>query len=221
MEADLGRLINSKQPLSDRHFSYFMYQLLRGLLYLHSAHIMHRDIKPCNLLVNVNCDLKICDFGLARGIHAPMMENDEMITKYVVTRWYRAPEVVLCNKNYTEAIDLWAVGCVFAELIGRQPVFQGKTHLNQIQIIQQFVGKLSDEELNSIDDQNSRNYLLMNEQKMNITKKNNAIKSFWEQRFPDANPLAIDLLKKLLAFNPAERINVYDAIKHEYFKDIN
>jgi len=69
-------------------------------------------------LVNVNCDLKICDFGLARGIHAPM-ENDEMITKYVVTRWYRAPEVVLCNKNYTEAIDLWAVGCVFAELIGR------------------------------------------------------------------------------------------------------
>lgn len=132
MEADLGRLINSKQPLSDRHFSYFMYQLLRGLLYLHSAHIMHRDIKPCNLLVNVNCDLKICDFGLARGIHAPMVDNDEMITKYVVTRWYRAPEVVLCNKNYSEAIDLWAVGCVFAELIGRQPVFQGKTHLNQI-----------------------------------------------------------------------------------------
>jgi mitogen-activated protein kinase 1/3 len=125
MEADLGRLIHSKQPLSDRHFSYFMYQLLRGLLYLHSAHIMHRDIKPCNLLVNVNCDLKICDFGLARGIHQmlPTLANDvefnDALTKYVVTRWYRAPEVVLCNKNYEESIDLWAVGCVFAELISR------------------------------------------------------------------------------------------------------
>ena len=75
MEADLGRLIHSKQPLTDKHYSYFMYQLLRGLLYLHSASIMHRDIKPCNLLVNVNCDLKICDFGLARGISQPTEAN--------------------------------------------------------------------------------------------------------------------------------------------------
>jgi serine/threonine protein kinase len=68
MEADLNKLIISKQNLSDQHYQYFMYQMLRGLLFLHSADIMHRDIKPCNLLVNTNCDLKICDFGLARGI---------------------------------------------------------------------------------------------------------------------------------------------------------
>ena len=97
----------------------------------------------------------------------PQLANDiqynDMLTKYVVTRWYRAPEVVLCNKNYEEGIDLWAVGCVFAELIGRQPLFQGKTHLNQVQIIQQFVGKLSADDLMSVDDENSRVYLLQNE----------------------------------------------------------
>jgi mitogen-activated protein kinase 1/3 len=129
MEADLNRLIASKQALSDQHYTYFMYQLLRGLLFLHSADVMHRDIKPCNLLVNTNCDLKICDFGLARGIDtsqynlniATDKEFNNALTKYVVTRWYRAPEVVLDTsiKNYDQGIDIWAVGCCFAELMGR------------------------------------------------------------------------------------------------------
>ena len=124
--------------------------MLRGLLFLHSADVMHRDIKPCNLLVNTNCDLKICDFGLARGIAVGGHADKEVqlaLTKYVVTRWYRAPEVVLLNQNYNEGIDMWAVGCVFAELMSRQPLFPGKNHLNQVQMIQQFVGKLSDEDL--------------------------------------------------------------------------
>ena len=136
MEADLNRLITSKQALSDQHYQYFMYQMLRGLLCLHSADIMHRDIKPCNLLVNTNCDLKICDFGLARGI----AEDTERAAKtaytmYVVTRWYRAPEVTLDTQNYDEAVDMWAVGCCFAELMLRTPIFTGKNHLNQVQMI--------------------------------------------------------------------------------------
>ena len=131
MEADMSKLIHSKQALSDQHYSYFMYQLLRGLLFLHSANIIHRDIKPQNLLVNVNCDLKICDFGLARGIN--QKENEELDTKmtvYVVTRWYRAPEVVLRGKDYDERLDIWSVGCVFAEMIGREPLFPGKNYLD-------------------------------------------------------------------------------------------
>lgn len=86
---------------------------------------MHRDIKPSNILMNMNCDLKICDFGLSRGIYEFSQAAESNITKYVVTRWYRAPEVVLNTTSYTEIVDLWSVGCVFAELLGRKPIFPG------------------------------------------------------------------------------------------------
>jgi mitogen-activated protein kinase 1/3 len=102
-----------------------MYQTLRGLLYIHSANVIHRDLKPSNILVNKNCDLKICDLGLARGFQI----EDENKTEYVVTRWYRAPEVILQASEYTKAIDVWSVGCIFAELIGRTPLFPGKDYL--------------------------------------------------------------------------------------------
>ena len=89
MECDLDRIVSSSQPLTDAHIQYFVYQILRGLLYIHSANVLHRDLKPSNLLVNSNCDLAICDFGLARGV-----VDDETLTEYVVTRWYRAPELL-------------------------------------------------------------------------------------------------------------------------------
>ena len=93
-----------------------MYQILRGLYYMHSANIMHRDLKPSNILINADCDLKICDFGLSRGFGE---EVDECLKKtaYVVTRWYRAPEVSLLNKSYNKSLDMWSVGCIFAELL--------------------------------------------------------------------------------------------------------
>ena len=99
-----------------------MYQTMRGVLYMHSANIIHRDLKPSNLLLNKNCDLKICDFGLARGYED---EKPAMLTEYVVTRWYRAPEVILNATEYTKAIDIWSLGVVFAELLGRAPLFPG------------------------------------------------------------------------------------------------
>ena len=101
MEADLHQIIQSKQELSDEHFQYFLYQILRGLHYIHSANIIHRDLKPGNLLVNSNCELCICDFGLSRGLSEtadPM--NDTFLSEYVATRWYRAPEVMLSHANY-------------------------------------------------------------------------------------------------------------------------
>lgn len=94
METDLHRVIYSRQAITDEHVQYFLYQLLRGLKYMHSANVLHRDLKPSNLLVNANCDLKICDFGLSRGMEQEDKEHDEDMTEYVVTRWYRAPEIM-------------------------------------------------------------------------------------------------------------------------------
>ena len=133
METDLHRIIYSKQTLSIDHVQYFVYQILRGLKCVHSANVIHRDLKPSNLLVNSNCDLKICDFGLARGIHGDR-SSSMLLTEYVVTRWYRAPEIMLACHEYSKPIDVWSVGCIFAELILRKPFFPGDDYIDQVRI---------------------------------------------------------------------------------------
>ena len=128
------------------------------MLYLHSANIMHRDIKPSNILMNMNCDLKICDFGLSRGMY--QVDNIEArCTKYVVMRWYRAPEVTLNTQSYTEIVDLWSVGCVFAELLGRKPIFPGQNQTDQITTIISTMGALADEDMAGVDNMHARNFL--------------------------------------------------------------
>ena len=142
-----------KQPLTNEHCQYFLYQILRGLKYIHSANVLHRDLKPSNLLVNSNCDLKICDLGLARGILPEDGEAESgslVLTEYVVTRWYRAPEIMLACQDYTKAIDMWSVGCIFAELLGRKPFFAGEDYLSQLRIIVGKIGKPSEEDLNFV-----------------------------------------------------------------------
>lgn len=103
MECDLAAIIRSGQPLTDAHFQSFVYQILCGLKYIHSANVLHRDLKPGNLLVNADCELKICDFGLARGFSIDPEENAGYMTEYVATRWYRAPEIMLSFQSYTKA----------------------------------------------------------------------------------------------------------------------
>jgi mitogen-activated protein kinase 1/3 len=142
METDLHRIIYSKQKLSMDHAQYFIYQVLRGLKYIHSCRVLHRDLKPSNLLVNSNCDLKICDFGLARGINRdpndPYVTGTSggggtmLLTEYVVTRWYRAPEIMLACHEYSYPIDVWSVGCIFAELSLRKPYFPGDDYIDQV-----------------------------------------------------------------------------------------
>lgn len=109
---------------------YFLYQVLRGLKYVHSANVLHRDLKPSNLLLNANCDLKIGDFGLARTT-----SETDFMTEYVVTRWYRAPELLLNCSEYTAAIDIWSVGCILGEIMTRQPLFPGRDYVHQLRLI--------------------------------------------------------------------------------------
>lgn len=109
MECDLAAIIRSGQPLTDAHFQSFIYQILCGLKYIHSANVLHRDLKPGNLLVNADCELKICDFGLARGFSMDPEENAGYMTEYVATRWYRAPEIMLSFQSYTKASMLFHI----------------------------------------------------------------------------------------------------------------
>ncbi|KAJ2978616.1 hypothetical protein NQ176_g3717 [Zarea fungicola] len=144
MECDLAAIIRSGQPLTDAHFQSFIYQILCGLKYIHSANVLHRDLKPGNLLVNADCELKICDFGLARGFSVDPEENAGYMTEYVATRWYRAPEIMLSFQSYTKAIDVWSVGCILAELLGGRPFFKGRDYVDQLNQILHILGTPSE-----------------------------------------------------------------------------
>ncbi|KAM7252477.1 hypothetical protein ACFE04_024360 [Oxalis oulophora] len=203
MDTDLHQIIKSSQPLSNDHSKYFLFQLLRGLKYLHSANILHRDLKPGNLLVNANCDLKICDFGLARTSSG----NEQFMTEYVVTRWYRAPELLLCCDNYGTSIDVWSVGCIFAEILGRKPIFPGTECLNQLKLIVNILGSQQESDIQFIDNPKARRFIKSIPYSRGTHLSN---------LYPHADPLAIDLLQRMLVFDPTKRITVDEALLHPY-----
>ncbi|KAL0212915.1 hypothetical protein RCL1_006541 [Eukaryota sp. TZLM3-RCL] len=209
METDLYRILQSNQSLTDEHFQCFLYQILRALKYLHSGHCIHRDLKPRNILLNANCDLRLCDFGLAR-IADPSEESMEFLTHYVATRWYRAPEVLLCSpgaSSYGKAMDMWSVGCIFGEFFTRRALFPGSDSRNQLQTIIQVLGSPTPDEIDAVATGSLRHQLrnLPHHPKVPLSRV-----------FPNATPLALDLLEKMLQFDPANRITVEEALVHPY-----
>ena len=131
VECDLLTLIRSNFCNDDQRH-YIVWQIARGIKFIHSANILHRDIKPSNICINQDCTVKIIDFGLARVLKHRKNQKQVMMTDYIATRWYRAPEILLGTSNYGKPVDIWSLGCVIAELYMNQPIFPGTSTLNQI-----------------------------------------------------------------------------------------
>jgi len=209
METDLASILKSPQPLSDDHCQFFLYQVLRGLKYLHSAQVIHRDLKPRNLLVNQNCDLKICDYGLAR-VHyedGTAFREGGPLTEYICTRWYRAPEVLCSWTNYGKSIDIWSVGCIFAEMIRRKALFPGRNTQNQLQMIVACLGSPERECLKKIPNDKCRKFI----ESLPATGGKPLAESV-----PNANREALDFMNKTLCFSPDRRSVVEKLLEHPY-----
>jgi serine/threonine protein kinase len=210
-ESDLERIVQSKQVLTDQHFQYFLYQILRALKFIHSANVLHRDLKPSNILVNANCDLGLCDFGLARGFD---VEGKDTLTEYVVTRWYRAPELLCESTHYGKGVDIWSVGCIFAELLTHQAFFRGENPQHQLEIIVNKIGCPPMEKLDFIRPE-AKNFLQASAQRSGPPRP------FYAHFPPNTNPAAVEILEKMLKFLPEERMSVEEALSHHYLKDFH
>ena len=209
-ESDLERIISSNQPLTDHHFRFFIYQILRALKYVHSANVLHRDLKPSNILVNANCDVSICDFGLSRGFDTA---SHDPLTEYVVTRWYRAPELLCDSPYYGKAVDMWSVGCILAELINHKPLFRGQNPQHQLQCIVQMLGSPPKEKLDFIQSKAALSVI-----RKSAPRETPHFSTFFPK---DTSFLALDLLRKMLEFHPDDRVTVEEALEHPYLRDFH
>lgn len=214
MEHDLKGLMETmKQPFSQSEVKCLMLQLLEGVKYLHDNWVLHRDLKTSNLLLNNRGELKICDFGLARQYGSPL----KPYTHLVVTLWYRAPELLLGAKQYSTAIDMWSLGCIMAEMLSKEPLFNGKTEFDQLDKIFRTLGtpnetiwpgfsKLPGVKVNFVKHQ------------YNLLRKKFPPTSFTGS--PVLSDSGFDLLNKLLTYDPEKRITAEAALNHEWFREV-
>jgi len=269
-DTDLKKLVKTNVNLSMKHINTLLVSLLTGLKYLHSAGIYHRDLKPANCFANQDCTVKIGDFGLARAVAvveeaAPELPDSPRaeegaedrvpagsrlvpateklkrhLTTHVVTRWYRAPEIILLQKNYTDSIDIWSTGCIYGELLqmlpaskfsDRGPIFPGSTCFplspdrkhkhdykfhtrgkqDQLNTIFDAIGTPDDEAIERLEKEDAKKYLKLFE-----PRAGEGIASKFSD---DLDPAAVDLLEKMLRFNPAKRITVAEALELEFLAD--
>ncbi|KGO67577.1 hypothetical protein PITC_094460 [Penicillium italicum] len=196
MATDLHTPLESKK-LEDRFAQFFLYQIMRGLKYIHSAGVIHHDLKPGNILIDENCDLKIYDFGLAEAQR----------TGFDPTSFYRAPEIMLMWQKYNEKIDIWSAGCIFAEMLMGKPLFPGKDYENQFRIIIQFLGNPPENIVANVASQNALRF---------IRSLPECRREQMQKLIPGSNAKAAALLNRMLQFDPAQRISAADALDSQY-----
>lgn len=184
----------------------FLYQLITGVAYCHRHRVLHRDLKPQNLLINREGELKLADFGLARAFGIPVRSY----THEVVTLWYRAPDVLLGSRKYSTPVDIWSIGCIFAEMVNGVPLFTGTSDDTQLDIIFRHLGTPDDSifpgmsELPNWKKDFPKYPMLTNLQVL----------------VPNLEPSGVDLLTSMLTYDPMRRITAQDARNHVYFKDL-
>uniref|UniRef100_A0A8D0DQ41 mitogen-activated protein kinase n=1 Tax=Salvator merianae TaxID=96440 RepID=A0A8D0DQ41_SALMN len=188
MGTDLSKIMKHEKLTEDR-IQFLVYQMLKGLKYIHSSGIIHR----------------ILDFGLAR-------HTDNEMTGYVVTRWYRAPEVILNWMHYTQTVDIWSAGCIMAEMITGRPLFKGNDHLDQLTEIMKVTGTPTQDFVQKLQSQDAKNYI---KSLPKVQKKDFATILKY------ANPLAVNLLEKMLVLDAEKRITAAEALAHPYFEAIH
>mmetsp|Transcript_60097 Transcript_60097/g.127321 ORF Transcript_60097/g.127321 Transcript_60097/m.127321 type:complete len:303 (+) Transcript_60097:72-980(+) len=209
LDQDLKKLLDTCAAGLDPHTTKsFLYQLLRGIAYCHQHRVLHRDLKPQNLLINREGALKLADFGLARAFGIPVRSY----THEVVTLWYRAPDVLMGSRKYSTPVDIWSVGCIFAEMVNGRPLFPGNTDQDQLQKIFKVLGTPSDATWPTITE--------LPDWKPTFPQYK-AVP--WSEVVPalDPNneyPPGVDLLAKMLQYFPDKRILGRAAMDHEYFR---
>ncbi|KAG2176121.1 hypothetical protein INT43_005354 [Umbelopsis isabellina] len=183
----------------------FMYQLLKGIAFCHEHRVLHRDLKPQNLLINKKGELKLGDFGLARAFGIPVRNYSHE----VVTLWYRAPDVLMGSRQYSTSIDLWSAGCIFAEMSSGRPLFPGSSISDQLQRIFKVLGTPTEETWPGVSrlPEYKRDFEIFGRIPL-------------ESLLPKLDPLGIDLLKRLIEYVPEKRLSANEALRHPYFDDL-
>ncbi|XP_051525373.1 mitogen-activated protein kinase 4-like [Myxocyprinus asiaticus] len=206
METDLARLLE-QGPLPGEHATLLFYQLLRGLKFIHSANVLHRDLKPANIFINTEqLLLKIGDFGLARIVD-PHYSHKGYLSEGMVTKWYRSPRLLLSPNNYTKAIDMWAAGCILAEMLTGRMLFAGAHELEQMQLILDTVPVIREEDRQEL-----------------LRVMPSFVSQGWEVRrslrdlLPEVEEKGIDVLECILTFNPMDRLTAEAALSHPYLQ---
>jgi len=200
LELDLRKFLDQVQVMQPGLIESYLHQILKGIYYCHTKKVLHRDLKPQNILLDKVGNLKIADFGLARTYCFQLRPY----TREVVSIWYRSPELLLGSKVYSTPVDIWSIGCIFAEMLTRQPLFPGDSEIDQIFRIFRVLGTPTEEVWPGIS--NLSDY----KHDFPVWKKQSL-------QFIGNNELAIDLIERMLVYDPSMRISARDALQHKYF----